>query len=148
MAVEVDVQGKTRSYSTEDSYLRVPLYNILSSDFNKEAKSLELGYVTQRKKSGPLLFIRVKGQVKSSEDEAAEFSTTLLEKAYEGVKRNRRLKVLINPNGGVGKAVPIFKISVEPVLHAAGCFLDIVHTKAHGDAFDIAKSLPLDEFDA
>ncbi|ESK81332.1 sphingosine kinase, partial [Moniliophthora roreri MCA 2997] len=157
MAVEVDVQGKTRSYSAEDSHLviivgkrlqRIPLYDVVSADFNREVKSLELGYVTRRKKSGPLLFIRVKGQVKGSEDEAAEFSTTLLEKAYEGVKRNRRLKVLINPNGGVGKAVPLFKLSVEPVLRAAGCSLDIVHTKGHGDAFDIAKNLPLDEFDA
>ncbi|KAK7054838.1 sphinganine kinase lcb4 [Paramarasmius palmivorus] len=161
MEVEVDVKGKPKQYSVQEESLvitgkfyihssktrvlilpisvnkqaqRIPLYNVISAVFDKDSKSLELKYAARKKKL--LAFVEEKGHVKSSEDGAAEFCTTLMEKAYDGVKRNRRLKVLVNPNGGV------VRISNHKIRNKYS------YTKGNGDAHKIAKNLPLDEFDA
>ncbi|KAF9464747.1 ATP-NAD kinase-like domain-containing protein [Collybia nuda] len=65
---------------------------------------------------------------------------------YEGfgIQRRRRLKILVNPHGGVRRGVPVFVKTVEPILRAAHCFLDITYTEHNGHAYDIAKTLPLD----
>jgi hypothetical protein len=41
------------------------------------------------------------------------------------VKQGKRLKVLINPFGGQGKAKLIFERQVKPIFEAAKCFVDV-----------------------
>ncbi|KAF5377073.1 hypothetical protein D9757_007739 [Collybiopsis confluens] len=153
---EASVAGKPTKYCLSSSALTitignqtVPLRNVIAASYHPNARLLKVAYVTRRKTKGCLSLVQLDGQVEDAQaDSANNMAKTTLEWAYKGVKPNRRLKVLVNPHGGVGKAVAIFNKSIEPVLRAAGCILDIVHTKKHGDAYDIAKSLPLENYDA
>ncbi|KAK7460375.1 sphinganine kinase lcb4 [Stygiomarasmius scandens] len=130
---------------------QVPFYQVAAASFHRDSRKLYIAYVLKKGKKQPYSFVELNGQVKEDEDTlrlAMEFAEALHEKAYHGVKYGRRLRVLVNPNGGVGKAVSIFSKQVEPLLKAAGCTLDVSQTTHNGHAFDIAKSLTLDSYDA
>ncbi|KAF9075253.1 ATP-NAD kinase-like domain-containing protein [Rhodocollybia butyracea] len=153
------VQGKSTRYCLSSTALTVtigsknsqtiPLHNIVATSFNAQSQTLNISYATRKKKKAPLVLEHLSGHVEESQVESAsKLANTTLQWAYKGIKPNRRLKVLINPHGGVGKGVSLFNNLVKPVLKTAGCSLDIVQTKKAGDAYDIAKSFPLDEFDA
>ncbi|KAL0570248.1 sphinganine kinase lcb4 [Marasmius crinis-equi] len=154
----IPVKNITRTCSLEDSQLsisdsketvEIPFRHVVSSSFECDTKTLEVAYVWRKKPKGPLHFAKVTGIVKEPCVESAkEWCEGLTEKAYPGVKRNRRLKVLVNPHGGPGKAVSIFKKTVEPILRAAGCSLDIIHTTHSGHGFEIASKLDIQSFDA
>ncbi|KAG7092503.1 hypothetical protein E1B28_008854 [Marasmius oreades] len=129
--------------------IEIPFQHVVASNFHRDTKSLEIAYTWRKRAKGPLSFTSLKAEVEGSSLEAAQdWSAQLMDKAYEGVQRNRRLKVLVNPYGGVGKAVSVFTKTVEPILRAAGCTLDVVYTTHHGHATEIASKLPLDAFDA
>ncbi|KAJ4469370.1 ATP-NAD kinase-like domain-containing protein [Lentinula edodes] len=157
--IEAQVHGKVTRYCLTSTALivtignkkpqTVPLHNVIAASYHPDARLLKVAYVLRKKKKGPLELVHLDGQVEGSRAEAAgKLAKTMLNWAYKDIKLHRRLKVLINPHGGVGKAVAVFNKLVEPVLRTAGCSLDIVYTKKTGDAYEIAKSLPLDEFDA
>lgn len=40
-------------------------------------------------------------------------------------RRNKRLKVLVNPVGGPGRAKALWIKTVEPIFRSAGCILDV-----------------------
>lgn len=42
-----------------------------------------------------------------------------------GVKPNRRLRVLLNPIGGRGKAKQLWETEISPVLRAAACVVKV-----------------------
>ncbi|KAJ4487911.1 ATP-NAD kinase-like domain-containing protein [Lentinula aciculospora] len=127
----------------------VSLHNVIAASFHSDSRLLKIAYVNRKKEKGPLELVHLDGQVEEGKADAARnLANTTMEWAYRDIKPNRRLKVLINPHGGVGKAVAVFNKLVEPVLRTAGCSLDVVHTKKKGDAYEIAKILPLTEFDA
>lgn len=42
-----------------------------------------------------------------------------------GVKPNRRLRVLLNPIGGKGKAKQLWETEISPVLRAAACVVHV-----------------------
>ncbi|KAH9969429.1 ATP-NAD kinase-like domain-containing protein [Lactifluus volemus] len=67
--------------------------------------------------------------------------------AYKGVKTQRRLLVVINPYGGLGKAISLFKHKVEPILDAARCAYKVVRTEHSGHALKIASEISPDEID-
>ncbi|KAJ3847517.1 ATP-NAD kinase-like domain-containing protein [Lentinula lateritia] len=157
--IEAQVHGKVTRYCLTSTALivtignkkpqTVPLHNVIAASYHPDARLLKVAYVLRKKKKGPLELVHLDGQVERSRAEAAgKLAKTMLDWAYKDKKLNRRLKVLINPHGGVGKAVAVFNKLVEPVLRTAGCSLDVVYTKKTGDAYEIAKSLPLGEFDA
>jgi len=68
--------------------------------------------------------------------------------AYGGIKTQRRLLVVINPHGGTGKAVSLFKGKVEPILKAARCAYKVLYTESNGHARKIASEILPDEYDA
>ncbi|KAI0306447.1 ATP-NAD kinase-like domain-containing protein [Multifurca ochricompacta] len=68
--------------------------------------------------------------------------------AYPGVKIQRHLLIVINPNGGPGKAISLFEHKVEPIIKAARCTYKVVHTEYSGHALKIASEIPLNEYDA
>lgn len=59
---------------------------------------------------------------------AGEFVLALIDLARSfrtGITRARKLKVLVNPVGGQGKAVRYYNERVFPILRAAGCIIDL-----------------------
>ncbi|KAF8334184.1 ATP-NAD kinase-like domain-containing protein [Cantharellus anzutake] len=62
----------------------------------------------------------------------------------KGVRPHRRVKVLINPKGGPGKAKQAFEKRVKPIFDAAKCLLDVQYTTKRFHAQEIAASMSLD----
>lgn len=71
----------------------------------------------------------------------------MIENAYGPVQRNRRIKVLVNPYGGAGKAPAIYAKLVAPIFAAAGCEIDVERTTHKAHAVDVAGSLDIDRYD-
>ncbi|KAH8116937.1 ATP-NAD kinase-like domain-containing protein [Phellopilus nigrolimitatus] len=65
------------------------------------------------------------------------------------VETRRRLRVLVNPHGGPGKARQIYTKTVEPIFQAARCEFETTFTERSKHATDIAKELSLErKYDA
>ncbi|RUP47472.1 LOW QUALITY PROTEIN: hypothetical protein BC936DRAFT_145697, partial [Jimgerdemannia flammicorona] len=81
-------------------------------------------------------------------DSARAWTKQVNTNIYEDdVEPKKRLKVLVNPLGGQGKARSIFETKVRPVFEAAQCVVDVTYTERRYHALDIAKSLDLSAFD-
>ncbi|KAL0946846.1 hypothetical protein HGRIS_013014 [Hohenbuehelia grisea] len=129
--------------------LEVPHRQVLSAAFAEGNRSLKVSYLAKKKK-GCHSLVNYEGEVQDAESQAVvEWVEKVMDAAYEGlgIKRARKLKVLVNPHGGRRKAPIVFTKTVEPILRTAGCVLDVHYTTHGGHAYDIAKELPL-EYDA
>ncbi|KAF2461093.1 sphingosine kinase [Lineolata rhizophorae] len=73
--------------------------------------------------------------------QAEQWLAVLLDRAYGAAKPRKRIKVLVNPFGGQGKAQKLFAREIEPVLAAARCDVDVERTAYGGHAADIAEAL-------
>ncbi|KAJ7940613.1 ATP-NAD kinase-like domain-containing protein [Mycena leptocephala] len=130
---------------TDGHPIQVPLRQVISAE--RGGRSLEISYIWRKKKADPMFLTKLVGTAEDVEDDVLDaWIATLLHMAYEdmGVKRGRRLKVIINPHGGNKKGVAVFNKTVEPILRAAQCTLDIIHTTRGGHAYEIAQSISLD----
>ncbi|KAF8238620.1 hypothetical protein L208DRAFT_247706 [Tricholoma matsutake] len=77
---------------------------VIAADFNRDTQLLEVSYLDRRKQRASLSLVKVTGFVQYSEDATvSSWIETLMHISYEGfgVKRHRRLKVLINHFAGV-----------------------------------------------
>ncbi|CAG8570726.1 6607_t:CDS:2, partial [Diversispora eburnea] len=63
-------------------------------------------------------------------------------------KPNKRLKVIMNPVSGKGKAVKIFNKEIKPILDAASCTYDITRTERANQANELMRTLDLKNYDA
>lgn len=79
---------------------------------------------------------------------AAELAEQIMIKAYGAAKAKKRFLVLVNPNGGTGNAVKIFKHASEPLLRAAHCILEVVETTHRYHAQEIGAEIQMDTYDA
>jgi sphingosine kinase len=78
---------------------------------------------------------------------AASWAAQLSALAYAHVAPFRRLKVLLNPIGGPGKARVLFAQRIRPILEAAGCVLDVEVTRRAFHGTEIARAVDIDAFD-
>ncbi|KAI8580262.1 hypothetical protein K450DRAFT_237640 [Umbelopsis ramanniana AG] len=81
-------------------------------------------------------------------EKATKFSSDIMSQVYKDVQQGKRLKVLINPFGGQGKAKHIFETQVKPVFEAAKCAMDVQFTERQGHGIDIAKEIDINAFDS
>jgi sphingosine kinase len=78
---------------------------------------------------------------------AKDWVARLLDRAYGVSQRQKRIKVLINPYGGAGKAAKWFTRDIEPILRAAHCEVDVERTSYMGHAVEIAEKIDIDAYD-
>ena len=78
---------------------------------------------------------------------ASAWVSSLLDRAYGTAQRKKRIKLIINPYGGAGKAVKICQTQIEPIFAAARCEVDVEKTTHVGHAVEIANSLDIDKYD-
>ncbi|KAL8897932.1 MAG: hypothetical protein Q9192_002335 [Flavoplaca navasiana] len=71
----------------------------------------------------------------------------LLDRAYGESQRKKRIKLLVNPFGGKGRAQKWYLRDIEPILAAARCDVDLQKTQYQGHAVEIAEKLDVDAFD-
>ncbi|KAK5167941.1 sphinganine kinase lcb4 [Saxophila tyrrhenica] len=85
---------------------------------------------------------------KSARAHAEKWVERLLERAYpRGVKRRRRVKVLVNPFGGQGYAAKLWSREVEPIFAAARLQTDVERTAYSGHAVEIGEKLDVGAYD-
>ncbi|EPT06186.1 hypothetical protein FOMPIDRAFT_1057145 [Fomitopsis schrenkii] len=71
-----------------------------------------------------------------------------MDKAYAGIHRHRKLKVLVNPKSGPGNGIAHFNERIEPIFHAARCIVDPTFTSYGGHAQELMRELDLGQYDA
>lgn len=67
--------------------------------------------------------------------------------AYGQAQRNKRIKVLVNPFGGKGRAATLYYNEAEPIFAAARCEIDAEETKYQGHAVEISENIDVDSYD-
>ncbi|SPO30421.1 related to LCB5 - sphingolipid long chain base kinase [Ustilago trichophora] len=101
-----------------------------------------------------LRLVKIEARVVASKDgadveaKAHAWVDHVMRQAYQDVKPYKRVKVLINPLGGPGKARQLFESRARPILEAAGCKLDITTTTHRMHGLEIARDLKVEDFDA
>lgn len=70
-----------------------------------------------------------------------------MDRAYGSAQKNKRIKVLINPYGGSGKAFKWYNRDIEPIFAAAHCEIDVERTQYMGHAVEIAQNLDISAYD-
>ena len=84
---------------------------------------------------------------KAGQSFATSWVSRLLDRAYGGSQRRKRIKVLINPFSGSGKAPKWYLRDIEPVFAAARCEVDVERTQYSGHGVEIAERLDVDAYD-
>ncbi|KAF8509268.1 ATP-NAD kinase-like domain-containing protein [Gautieria morchelliformis] len=98
-----------------------------------------------RKRRKGLALYTAEGTFDPAEKETARgWTSALMQGAYEGCQPKRRLKIMINPHGGSGKAMSVFNKKVKPVFDAAHCPMDVLVTERHKHCYEHAKAMGLD----
>ncbi|KAH8107107.1 ATP-NAD kinase-like domain-containing protein [Cristinia sonorae] len=127
--------------------IQVPVRNVVWSEY-VDGK-LEVSVLAKRGKNASFSLVRLTTAVDEAQREAVtEFVDALTKLSYRGPQKPRRLKVLINPHSGPGKAPLLFKRKVEPLFRAARCELDITYTTRRNHAADLMQDIPLGTYDA
>ncbi|ETN36219.1 uncharacterized protein HMPREF1541_08496 [Cyphellophora europaea CBS 101466] len=121
----------------------IPYYNILWAEVTKI--ELVIHYAKPSKKSVNVAYIHYPFETDS--DEATKWVTRLMDRAYGAAKKMKRIKLLINPFGGTGKAAKLYTSRIEPIFAAAKCEVDAERTAYSGHAVDIASKLDVDSYD-
>lgn len=99
-------------------------------------------------KKNARLFVRTLiYSVSAPPDLAQRWTEQLLDKAYGLAMRNKRIRVLINPYGGAGRAQSIYNKNIAPIFDAAGCITHVERTTHRGHAVDIAAQLDINAYD-
>lgn len=78
---------------------------------------------------------------------AESWVARLLDRAYGKSQRQKRIKVLINPFGGAGKAAKWYARDIEPLFTASHCQVDVERTSYMGHAAEIAEKINIDAYD-
>lgn len=101
-----------------------------------------------------LRLVKIEARVVATKDGAnleartQNWAEDVMRKAYKDVRPFKRVKVLINPVGGPGKARQLFESRARPILEAAGCRLDITITTHRMHGLEIARNLKVEDYDA
>ncbi|PMD46071.1 sphingosine kinase [Hyaloscypha variabilis F] len=72
----------------------------------------------------------------------------LLDHSYGSAKRQKRIKVLVNPFSGPGKGLKKYQGVVEPIFKAARCAVEMVETQHQGHAGEMMRNLDITAWDA
>jgi sphingosine kinase len=78
---------------------------------------------------------------------AKSWIARLLDRAYGESQRQKRIKVLINPFGGAGKAPKWYTRDIEPIFTAAHCAVEVERTSYMGHAAEIAEKIDINAHD-
>jgi sphingosine kinase len=68
-------------------------------------------------------------------------------RAYGSAQQRKRIKLIINPFGGKGKALKYWTNEIEPIFRAARCEVEVVHTTHQAHAEEIGEDIDIDKFD-
>ncbi|EQL31223.1 hypothetical protein RJZ56_003664 [Blastomyces dermatitidis] len=123
----------------------IPYTNILWAEVSHDYITIEYAHqVTNTDVALRSVYFPVSLEQKSK---AETWTEKLLDLAYGKAQRQKRIKVLINPFGGKGRAAKYYYKHVKPIFAAAKCRVDAELTNYRGHAVDIVEKLDVDAYD-
>ncbi|KAL9109366.1 MAG: hypothetical protein Q9227_005996 [Pyrenula ochraceoflavens] len=125
----------------------IPFYNVLWADFTKVDITIQYAKPTSKSdvRVAYIHYDLSPDQIDPAVVKA--FVSRLLDRAYGSAQRLKRIKVLVNPYGGAGKAAKWYNRDIEPIFAAARCEVDVEKTQYMGHAVEIARALDIDSYD-
>ena len=135
-------------FDTESKTTRsIPFFNILWASLSKI--DLIIHYAKPISKTTICVaYISYNLDLSSNGTETAkEWVDRLLDRSYGESQRRKRIKVLINPFGGAGKAAKWYTRDIEPIFAAARCEIDVERTAYMGHAVEIAEKIDINAYD-
>jgi sphingosine kinase len=105
-----------------------------------------LTHATELKKRGVTPTVEAFPITEHEIKSAQTFVQKVQARAYGAAKQQKRIKVLINPFGGKGKALKYWTNDIEPIFRAARCEIEVVrtthskHAEEIGEAVDVEKT--------
>jgi sphingosine kinase len=125
----------------------IPFYNVLWATLDDFEITVQYAQPAG-KKSCTVGHVHYTLTDKSMHAHANAWVEALLDRSYPGgVKRRKRVKVLVNPFGGQGHAQKLWTREVEPIFAAAKCDVYVEKTAYRGHAIEIAEKIDVDAFD-
>ncbi|KAG8533332.1 uncharacterized protein KY384_002115 [Bacidia gigantensis] len=125
--------------------LVVPFFNILWAETSGHYVTIQYAKPTSK---NVVRVVSIHYLVdKPQDDHVISWVSRLLNRAYGVSQKNKKIKVLVNPFGGQGKAQKWFLRDIEPIFAAAKCELNVERTLYRGHAVEIAEKLDVDSFD-
>ncbi|PGH07720.1 hypothetical protein AJ79_06197 [Helicocarpus griseus UAMH5409] len=133
-------------YFSEPEIARsIPFYNILWAEISQDYITIKYGeQVTKSDVTLGSVYYPINVEYKSK---AEVWIGKLLDLSYGKAQRRKRIKVLINPFGGKGRATKHYYKEVEPIFTAAKCDIDVESTTYRGHAVDIVEKIDVDAYD-
>ncbi|KAF2120653.1 sphingoid long chain base kinase-like protein [Lophiotrema nucula] len=124
----------------------IPFYNILWAELKEEGDVIiQYAHAVSKKEVRPAIISYELD--KTQTPHAHAWVEKLVSRAYGASLRRKRIKVLLNPFGGQGKARKMYYKSIAPILEGAQCELDFEETKYNGHAIEIGQNLDIDAYD-
>ncbi|KAH7413992.1 sphingoid long chain base kinase-like protein [Phaeosphaeria sp. MPI-PUGE-AT-0046c] len=137
----ISLPGKNKSTRS------IPFYNILWAEHSTDGHVvIHYAHAATKTAVRPAIIDYDVDKPESTLVEA--WIAALLDRAYGLAQRRKRIKVLVNPFGGQGKALKTYDNLIAPILAAARCELDVQKTERQGHGIDIAQNMDIDAFDA
>ena len=134
-----------RASSSTSGTLQISYYNVLWAEIVNGRISIQY-LKEQARKNGKVVTVSY-ALDKPVQPSIQAWIERLLDKAYGESQRQKRIKVLINPHGGQGKAQKHYFRDIAPIFTAARCELDVQKTQHGGHAIDIAQELDIEKWD-
>ncbi|KAK6369559.1 sphinganine kinase lcb4 [Exophiala oligosperma] len=128
----------------------IPFFNVLWAELVKGELTIRYAKPSSKSANAPVSVAYINYTIESTtavEEKALRWIDRLLDRAYGKAQRNKRIKLLINPFGGAGKAAKIYAKAIEPIFAAARCELDVERTTHSGHAVEICADLDINAFD-
>lgn len=125
----------------------IPYFNVLNAQLH--SSTITINYVRPKKPdaNSQLRLRTLIYPVATTTELAEKWIARLISSAYGSAQRKKRIKVLINPYGGAGKAEAIYNKHIGPLFEAAGCIVDVQKTQHSGHAVEIARDMDVGSFD-
>ncbi|KAJ9495379.1 sphinganine kinase lcb4 [Exophiala xenobiotica] len=128
----------------------IPYFNVLWTEIVKDELTIRYAKPTSKSANSSVNVAYINYTIENStlaQEKACRWVERLLDRAYGRAQRNKRVKLLINPFGGAGKAPKIYAKSIEPIFAAARCEVDVERTTHSGHALEICENLDINAFD-
>ncbi|KAF1840652.1 uncharacterized protein K460DRAFT_410067 [Cucurbitaria berberidis CBS 394.84] len=124
----------------------IPFYNILWAEHSDDGQvTIQYAQTVSNKAVRPAIISYTLDKPDSGL--AEPWTEKLLDRAYGASQRQKRVKVLINPFGGLGTAVKIYHKSIAPIFAAARCELDVEKTQHQGHGVEIGQNMDIEAYD-
>ena len=127
------------------STFSVPFFNIIWAELSEDDIVISYAHPTS-KKSVEVSDIKYPLE-KQYYPKVARWTFKLLDRAYGESRKQKRIKVLINPFGGTGSAQKYYTRDIAPILSAARCMVDVERTQYRGHAVEISEGLDVNAYD-